>query len=93
MTNYLDLIMLNDILMGSLSITLNHVNFCIECINNKLYTIQIPELREFYFNNLVLEARYFANFNGYNWNHLTDIQQLDLYQIQLMMHKERHTEL
>ena len=66
MTNYLDLIILNDILIGSLNITLSQVNFCIECINSKLMTIRTPELRVFNFNSLVLEARYFANFNGYN---------------------------
>jgi hypothetical protein len=66
MTSSLDLTILNDILMESLTITLNKVNLCIESINIKLYTIQTPVLRQFNFNNLVLEARYFADFNGYN---------------------------
>ena len=62
----LDLTTINDMLMGSLPIILNQVNYCIDCINFKLNIIQTSELRMFYYDSIVLEAKHFANLNGYN---------------------------
>jgi hypothetical protein len=92
MINLTDIVPMDNTVMWFLTVALPQVNISIESLTFKLNILQSIEFRACTFDSFVLEGKYFAYLNGYNWNHLTDTQQFNLYEIHLMMHKNKLVE-
>lgn len=81
MINLTDIVPMDNTVMWFLTVALPQVNISIESLTFKLNILQSIEFRACTFDSFVLEGKYFAYLNGYNWNHLTDTQQFNLYEI------------
>jgi len=90
MINLTDIVPIDNTVMWFLTVALPQVNISIESLTFKLNILQSIEFRTF--DSFILEGKYFAYLNGYNWNHLTDTLEFNLYEIHLMMHKNKLVE-